>query len=85
MDALPENYPYRDDGCEASRSCLRCHLPWCKYDDPTAYHRARRESRDTRVIEIRNAQGGTVEQLAKHFGVSQRTIHRILERSHTTA
>ena len=32
MDMLPEHFPYRDDGCDVSPSCLRCPLPRCKYD-----------------------------------------------------
>ena len=81
MDALPEHYPYKDDGCEVSSSCLSCPLPWCKYDDPAAYHRGLREGRDREVLQVQRNQGTTVPQLAQHFGLSQRTIHRILERA----
>ena len=81
IDALPEHYPYRDDGCDASPSCLRCPLPYCKYDDPIAYHRDIRESRDREVLRVSRAQDKTVPQLARHFGLSQRTVHRILQRA----
>ena len=81
IDALPEHYPYRDDGCDVAPSCLYCPLPWCKYDDPVAYHRELRESRDMEVIQVKRNQGKSVPQLAQHFGLSQRTIHRILERT----
>ena len=27
IDALPEHYPYRDNGCNVSASCLNCPLP----------------------------------------------------------
>ena len=79
MDALPEHYPYRDDGCDVSTSCLSCPLPWCKYDDPAAYHRGRREGRVREVLQVKRDLGTTVPQLAQRFGLSQRTIHRILE------
>jgi hypothetical protein len=81
IDDLPEHYPYRDDGCDVSPSCLGCPLPWCKYDDPVAYHRELQESRDRKVVQVKLTQEKTVPQLAQHFGLSQRTIHRILERA----
>ncbi|MBI2856395.1 MAG: helix-turn-helix domain-containing protein [Chloroflexi bacterium] len=81
IDALPEHYPYKDDGCDISPSCLRCPLPRCKYDDPVAYYRELREGRDQEVVRVRHIQGKTVPQLARRFGVSQRTIHRILSRA----
>ncbi len=81
VDALPEQYPYRDDGCNVSPSCLRCPLPWCKYDDPVTYHRELRISRDREVLQVKRDQGKSVPQLAQHFGLSERTIHRILVRT----
>ena len=81
IDALPEHYPYRDYGCDVSPSCLSCPLPWCKYDDPVAFHRKIRESRNQDVVRVKSDQDKTVPQLATDFGLSQRTIHRILERA----
>ena len=81
IDVLPEQHQYRDEGCSVSPSCLRCPLPWCKYDDPAAYHRELRLSRDREVMQVKREQGKTVPQLARHFGLSERTIHRILERA----
>ncbi len=81
IDVLPEQHQYRDEGCSVSPSCLRCPLPWCKYDDPAAYHRELRLSRDREVMQVKRDQGKTVPQLARHFGLSERTIHRILERA----
>ncbi len=78
---LPEQHQYRDEGCSVSPSCLHCPLPWCKYDDPAAYHRELRLSRDREVMQVKREQGKTVPQLAQHFGLSERTIHRILERA----
>ena len=47
-DALPERYPYRDEGCEVSPSCLRCPLAQCKYDDPDWFQRQKRDEREQR-------------------------------------
>ena len=85
IDVLPEQHQYRDEGCDVSPSCLRCPLPWCKYDDPAAYHRELRLSRDREVMQVKREQGKTVPQLARHFGLSERTIHRILERARVAA
>ena len=83
IDSLPEQFPYRDNGCEVSPSCLECPLPACKYDDPAAYHRQVRESRDREIVDAKSVQGKSVPQIADHFGLSQRTIHRVLERAKT--
>ncbi len=83
VDALPEFFPYRDTGCDVSPSCLRCPLARCKYDDPGWYHREQREQRDQEVVLVRRTQGATIPQLAQRFGVSERTIHRILSHAAT--
>ena len=81
IDSLPEQFPYRDSGCEVSPSCLECPLPACKYDDPAAYYRDIRESRDREIVDARRVDGKSVPQIASHFGLSQRTVHRVLERA----
>jgi len=80
VDQVPELYPYRDDGCELSPSCLNCPLPRCKYDDPGWLQRERRRKRDHAVLEARRRRDLTVPQLAERFGVSERTVFRILSR-----
>ena len=65
IDVLPEQHQYRDEGCSVSPSCLRCPLPWCKYDDPAAYHRELRLSRDREVMQVKREQGKSVPQLAQ--------------------
>lgn len=84
MDILPEYFPYRDDGCEVSPSCLRCPLPQCKYDNPGWLQRERRAQRDSRVIQVRCQEGVTIPELARRFDISQRTVHRILSRTQET-
>ena len=81
MDLLPEYFPYRDDGCDVSASCLACPLPQCKYDDPGRFHRERRAHRDRQVLEARRRDGATVLELSKRFHISLRTVHRIMART----
>ncbi len=80
LDAYPELYPYRDDGCEVSPSCLNCPLPQCKYDDPAWYQREIRNRRDQEVLKVQKVEGLTVPQIASRFELSQRTVFRILRR-----
>lgn len=80
LDELPEQSPYRDDGCEVSPSCLRCPLPQCKYDDPGWFQRQKRDERDREVMAILRRGGLSVAQVAARFDLSQRTVFRILRR-----
>ncbi len=81
IDALPERFTYKDDGCEVSPSCLRCPLTRCRYDDPGWLRRDARRRRDHEVLRLRQEEGKDVEQLSERFGVSARTIHRIIKRA----
>lgn len=78
MDVLPEYFPYRDDGCDVSPTCLRCPLPQCKYDNPGWLARVRRDARDRQVSRLHRDGGATINELARRFGLSVRTVHRIL-------
>ena len=78
-DSRPEFVHYRDVGCEVSESCLQCPLPQCRYDDPGWLRRQIKEKRDRQVIEAHEGEGLAPSELAKRFGVSRRTIHRILK------
>ena len=78
LDPLPEHHTYRDDGCEVSPSCLRCPLPQCKHDEPGWYRRQQRSQRDRTIRRLRSREGLSVSQLAHRFGVSKRTVFRVL-------
>ncbi len=80
LDAVPEDFPYRDEGCEVSPSCLRCPLPQCKYDDPGWFLREKRRERDEEVLSAMRRQKLSVPEAAARFDISQRTIFRILQR-----
>ena len=77
MKTIPESYEYEDTGCEVSPSCLNCPLPQCKYDDPIGFRRSRRLARDLEVLTAMRVEGLTVEQAAKRFSVTVRTVYRI--------
>lgn len=80
VDAPPEYYPYKDTGCDAYPSCLACPLPRCKYDDPGWLQRERRLLRDRALLSLHGANGRSVEELARDFGISERTVFRIISR-----
>lgn len=82
--AAPEDasefYHYVDTGCEASDSCLDCPLPKCRYDDPTWYQRNRRLARDFRIVRTMQQEALSIEDTAERFGITNRTVFRILQR-----
>ncbi|MBI2913574.1 MAG: helix-turn-helix domain-containing protein [Chloroflexi bacterium] len=77
-DALPEHTRYRDDGCDIHPHCLTCPLPRCRYDAPGGLRALLNARRDRQIVELRLG-GVPVEDLAWRFGVSRRTVFRILE------
>ena len=79
-DRLPENTSYRDTGCDLYASCLACPLPQCRYDEPGWVQRSERNGRYERILQFREAHPMPVAQLAAQFGISTRTIHRIVRR-----
>lgn len=76
-DSLPEHTRYRDDGCEVNPSCLTCPLPRCRYEEPGGLRALVNSYRDGQMLEMR-LNGVPVEDLAERFGVSRRTVFRIL-------
>ena len=78
-DTLPENTRYKDDGCEASPSCLDCPLTLCRYDHPGWLQRESRRDRDNEIFRLRQEKM-PVSEIAKKFGISTRTVHRIVQR-----
>ena len=85
LDILPESYGYRDNGCAVSRSCLRCPLPQCKYDDPNLKRREARDRRDVEILALRRRKRLTVKEVARRFGVSERTVFRAVQREREEA
>ena len=64
-----------DKGCQVSPSCFACPLPACKYDDYPAYLKwmqAKLVAPVQTALELRS-----VAEVAKQFGLTERTIFRI--------
>ena len=76
-DALPEHTVYQDLGCEVSPSCLRCPLPVCRYEVRGGLAAVRRQPRDAELIALHRS-GIGVDALSRRFGLSRRSIFRIL-------
>ena len=81
LDLPPEYCQYRDNGCEFADSCLNCPFPECIHAQPGGKQRWLMALRDKEVLRLFTAQGKGVKELALMFGVSRRTIQRILKRA----
>jgi hypothetical protein len=79
LDLLPEYCRYQDDGCEFADSCLNCPFPDCIYAQPGGRQQWLKSLRDKEVLKL-HSQGKSVRELAEMFGLSSRTIQRILKR-----
>ena len=66
-----------DDGCDVSRSCLKCPLPQCKYDDPAGYQAFKQNQKYQEWFKIVKEEGLSNQQAADLFGVTPRTMFRI--------
>ena len=78
-DRIYEEHEYRDDGCELFPSCLKCPFPKCRYDEPK--RNWEKEARNREVLRLYCDEGKGADELARSFGVSTRTIYRIVEGS----
>jgi transposase-like protein len=79
-DALPEHTSYADTGCDIHESCLTCPLPRCRYDEPGGARKLLSDERDRTIIELRR-EGRPISAIATRFGVSRRTVFRVLASS----
>lgn len=77
-DALPENTEYLDRGCDLYPSCLNCPLPRCRYEEPGGAAGMLRGGRDAAILRLSGQDGVSVDRLAEMFGLSRRTIFRVL-------
>lgn len=78
---LPEDTDYRDTGCELSESCLRCPLARCKYDEPAPSRRLAVMPRDREIALLRRRYRAPIALLASTYGLSRRSIFRILSQT----
>jgi hypothetical protein len=79
-DALPEHTQYVDNGCDLHPNCLTCPLVRCRYDEPGGARRLLSEERDRTILDLQR-QRTPVGVIAQRFGVSRRTVFRVLARS----
>jgi hypothetical protein len=83
IDALPENTEYRDGGCDLYPSCLNCPLPRCRYDEAGGAAAMLRIGRDASIARLAERERFSAHELAAMFGVSRRTVFRVLRRART--
>src|SRR3954454_855723 len=79
-DALPEHTNYADHGCDLHESCLTCPLARCRYDEPGGARKVFSEERDRDIIRLRLEEQLEIEAIACRYGVSRRTVFRVLAR-----
>ena len=81
-DSLPEHYPYRDDGCHVSPSCLNCPLTVCILDDPSQLQRAAYAARQAdrqRAIKALVDENLRPGEISRRLNISLRTVFRELK------
>ena len=79
-DQIPEYVEYHDDGCDLFPSCLNCPFPRCRYDEQGGKKHLTNKPRDREIVRLYNFQGRDAQELAEMFGVSKRTVYRIIRR-----
>ena len=77
-DSLPEYHKYHDEGCTLFPSCLECPLSRCRYDEQAGGQRMALKLRNREVMRQRTEEGKGTAELARIFGVSTRTVQRII-------
>jgi len=81
LDLPPEYCHYRDEGCEFADSCLNCPFTQCVYDEPGGKQHWLKRQRDRQIAKLFTTEGKKVKELALIFGLSQRTVQRVLKNS----
>ncbi len=84
-DSLPEHVAYRDQGCDVFPSCLRCPLPRCRYDEPGGVRAMLNRIRDREIRRLREEHELAIDELARRFRVSRRTVFRALRQGPASA
>jgi DNA-binding transcriptional ArsR family regulator len=77
-DLLPEEFPYEDKGCELFPACLNCPFPYCLKEEPWGKERFLKRRRAERMLELKR-EGKSIEEIARIFDVSPRTVQRWLK------
>ena len=70
-----------DDGCEVSLTCLLCPLPLCRFEgNGKTLKQIKNQDRDVEILHLFAKQGSSSQAIATLFGVSIRTVGRIINR-----
>jgi len=77
-DSLPEQTRYRDDGCDIPGEWLSCALERCRSEERGGLRAVLNAPRDRQIVFLKG-KGVPVEKIADRFGVSRRTVFRIVE------
>ncbi len=81
-DALPEALitegRYRDGGCDLFVACLSCPLPQCRYDVAGGARTMLNRVRDDEIRCLRRELAVPVDEIARRFRISRRTVFRAL-------
>ena len=67
---------YRDDGCDLAPKCLECPFERCRYDEPVRPRHTVNLARNADILRRLEA-GETVQEIAKHYGVTTRAVFRV--------
>ena len=82
-DLLPEFCHYRDEGCELAVSCLNCPFDVCIDEEPGRKHSLVKSIRDTEMARLYIEEGKRMDEIARMFGVSRRTVRRAVKQTLT--
>ena len=66
------------DGCNLHPHCLTCPLAVCQFDAPGALRREALADRNDEIRRLRRGQALSVGDLARRFGVSEKTAWRVI-------
>ena len=77
-DSRPEFVHYKDEGCELAPSCLECPFDRCLLEEG-GVATVQKKERNQEIKELAE-KGMTVPELAEKYGVSDRTIQRVLSK-----
>jgi hypothetical protein len=76
-DRVPEMTQYQDEGCRFWHACLSCPFPCCVFELPGGPNRAIHAFRDGEIRRL-YAAGVPAVEIADRFGVTRRSVYRIL-------
>jgi hypothetical protein len=85
LDLPPEYCHYKDEGCELAESCLNCPFPRCIYDVPRGKQLLLKSRRNRQILRQFQEEGKGVKELAAAFGISRRTVQRVLKNYRNTS